>query len=102
MNMIKDYVKSGVPMVRNNMGEKRYTRDESIIFPNGWVASVIRPFCDPETYSVAVCNYDGYFDWDILSSEFETDRGSVTCNTEDEVCKVLEFIKRLGKPESEG
>ena len=95
MKTIKDYEAEGVPYVINSMGEKRVTREGSIIFPNGWVASIVRPTENPKQYSVAICNTDGYFDWKILNTYFITDHGSVICNTEKEVCVVLECIKNL-------
>lgn len=95
MKVIKDYVNEGVPYVINSMNEKRITRDGSIIFQNGWVASIVNPTERPEKYSVAMCDTNGYFDWSILGKHFITDDGSVICDTEEEVCKVLECIKCL-------
>lgn len=95
MKTIKDYEAEGVPYVINSMGEKRTTREGSIIFSNGWVASVVNPTDNPEQHSVATCDYNGYFDWEILSRYFITDHGTVICNNEKEVCVVLECIKNL-------
>lgn len=97
MKTIKDYATEAIPFVINSMNEKRYTtRDGSrIIFQNGWVASTVRPSESPELYSVALCDYNGYFDWSILGKYFDTEDGAVICNTEEEVCKVLECIKNL-------
>lgn len=95
MKTIKDYIVKGVPMVVNDMGEKRYTREGSIIFPNGWVASIVRPISTPEKYSIAICDYNGYFNWNTLDKYYTTDRGTVVCDTEEEVCNVLEYIKNL-------
>ena len=95
MKTIKDYVAEGVPYVINSMRERRITRDGSIIFPNGWVASIVRPTENPEKYSVAICDYDGYFDWEILRKHFDTKDGAVICDTEESVCKVLECIRNL-------
>jgi hypothetical protein len=95
MKTINDYVADGIPSVINSMGECRRTRTGSIIFPNGRVASIVRPMEDPEKYSVATCDYEGYFDWEVLNKYFETDNGAVICDTEEEVCKVLECIKNL-------
>lgn len=42
MELLKEYSeKYGVKEIVNSMGEHRKTRDNSIIFPNGWVASVV-------------------------------------------------------------
>ena len=87
---IQDFVDKGIT-VRNDMGEIRRTRDSSIVFPNGWVASIIKK--DKE-YSVAVCDYNGYFDWNVLKS-FGESNGTIICNTEDKVCKALTIIENL-------
>ncbi|MCD7996464.1 MAG: hypothetical protein LUH21_04440 [Clostridiales bacterium] len=92
MKKIADYVAEGIPEVINDMGEHRKTRTDSIVFSNGWVASIVE---EPDLYSVAICDYNGYFDWSILGKQFETDNGAVICSTEDQVCDVLEYIKKL-------
>ena len=61
------------------------------VFPNGWVASVLKKeywHSFNGNYSVAVCDYNGYFDWDILEM-FGAVNGAVICDTEDEVCEIL-------------
>lgn len=95
MKTIKDYVAEGIPEVINDMNEIRRTRKGSIIFPNGRVASIVHPFDNPEKYSVATCDYNGYFDWEILRKYFDTKNGAVICDNEEEVCTVLECIKNL-------
>ena len=94
MKTIKDYAAEGVSYVINSMGERITTRDGSIIFPNGWVASIVRPESDLSKYSVAICDYDGYFNWNILRNVYGGD-GTVICNTEEEVCDVLAYIQHL-------
>lgn len=97
--LIQDYVAKGLTSVRNDMGEIRTTNVDdgyiSIIFPNGWVSSIV---IDPQTekakYSVAVCDYEGYFDWNVLRP-FGTDKGTILCNSEEEVCKALDIIISL-------
>ena len=43
MNLLKDYSeKFGVKEVINDYGEHIYTRERSIVFPNGWVASIVK------------------------------------------------------------
>lgn len=99
-----------VPSVVNDMGEQRKTRIDdngvtaSIIFPNGWVASVVHERDDKyeptSKYSVAICDYNGYFDWDILipfgaGTEHDNKYGSVTCDTENDVCDILNVIRML-------
>ena len=89
---IKDFENKGINVV-DSMGEKRMTKDNSIVFPNGWVASIIKKA--DNTYSVAVCDYEGYFNWDILKEHCVTNNGCVSCNTEDEVCNALVIIENL-------
>lgn len=106
---IKEIAMQGIKSVHNDMGEIRHTRyneknnTASIIFPNGLVASVIRDK-DPTKWSVAVCDYDGYFDWNVLKPfgtekakdhDKEYDTGCVVCDTEQKVCEVLAGIKAL-------
>ena len=108
---IKEIAAQGIKSVRNDMDEIRHTtydektKTASIIFPNGWVASVIRDDENPEKWSVAVCDYNGYFDWNvlqpfgtckkpnILGDHKMVDTGCVMCDTEDRVCDVLQGIK---------
>ena len=83
MELLKEYSeKYGLKEVVNNYGEHRQTREGSIVFPNGWVASIvendgvdvwqpdgkyIKEFKSNKIYSVARCNYDGYVDGEILN-----------------------------------
>ena len=73
MEMLKEYSeKYGLKEVVNNYGEHRQTRERSIVFPNGWVASIvenngvdtykpngehIKEFKSDKNYSVAMCDY---------------------------------------------
>ena len=42
MDLLKKYSeKFGVNEVINDYGEHRQTRERSIVFPNGWVASIV-------------------------------------------------------------
>jgi len=91
---IQDFVDKGIIVV-NNMGEIRRTYERSIVFPNGWVGSIVT---DGDGYSVATCDYDGYFDWNVLrpfGKGKEKNNGTIFCKTEDEVCKVLSIIESL-------
>jgi len=95
---IQDYVNKGLNGIVNQMGEIRNTEQSqygySIVFPNGYVASIINK---EFYYSIAVCDYEGYFNCKILDKFNESDEGgAVYCYTEDEVCNVLEFIEGLG------
>lgn len=76
MEMLKEYSeKYGLKEVVNDYGEHRHTSDRSIVFPNGWVASIvenngvdtykpngehIKEFKSNKNYSVAMCDYNGY------------------------------------------
>ena len=97
MNMLKEYGKKfGIKEVINDMGEHRYTRLNSIVFPNGWVASVVENTSQPEKgkYSVAMCDYNGYFDWSTLD-EYGADEGHFYCDTELEILIACETIRRI-------
>lgn len=99
MEVLKDYrEKYGVKEVVNNIGETRKTRENSIIFLNGWVASIVElKDSDPRTdkkYSVAMCDYNGYFDWSILN-QYGANQGCIFCDTELEIIIACETIRRL-------
>lgn len=93
----KEFIQRAVPEVVNDYGETRKTRENSIIFPNGWVASIVENTQHPEKnakYSVAMCDYNGYFDWSILN-QHGADNGCFYCDNEDEICKALTIIEGL-------
>lgn len=98
MEMLREYgEKFGLKEVINNMGERRRTREHSIVFPNGWVASIVNNNGHPEKnakWSVAMCDYDGYFNWNI-ADEHGADNGCFYCNTELEILIACETIRRL-------
>jgi len=110
MEMLKEYSeKYGLKEVVNDYGEHRHTSDRSIVFPNGWVASIvenngvdtykpngehIKEFKSNKNYSVAMCDYNGYFDWDILN-QFGAIDGCIYCDTELELLVACETIRRL-------
>lgn len=110
MEMLKKYSeKYGLKEVVNDYGEHRQTRERSIVFPNGWVASIvenngidtykpngehIKEFKSNENYSVAMCDYHGYFDWDILN-QFGAIDGCIYCDDELEILVACETIRRL-------
>jgi len=89
-----EFVAEGVPEVVNDYGERRKTSKTSIIFPNGWVASIVEMTDYSAKYSVAVCDYNGYFDWDALRS-FGTEEGTVLCNSEEEVASAIFIVSQL-------
>ena len=112
MKMLKEYSeKFGVKKVINDMEETRYTRPTSIVFPNGWVASIVEnsgvtvfhpngtnteEFKTNKKWSVAMCDYSGYFDWSILNQHGATE-GYLYCDTELEIIVACETIRRLEK-----
>jgi hypothetical protein len=85
---IQDFVNKGIT-VKNDMGEIRKTSESSIVFPNGWVGNILKK---DDGYSVAVCDYNGYFDWNILKP-FSNNDGIVFCQNEKDVCNALSFIE---------
>lgn len=112
MEILKEYSeKYGVKEVVNSMGEHRRTFERSIIFPNGWVASIVSnkgitvyhpsgsqttEYHSDKKYSVAMCDYNGYFDWSILN-EFGGVDGCLYCDTELEIIIACETIRRYKK-----
>lgn len=97
MELLQEYAeKYGIKEVKNDYGETRCTRENSIVFPNGWVASIVKNVKCPERgkYSVAMCDYNGFFDWSILDA-YGAEHGRFFCNTEDEVLTACEVIRKL-------
>lgn len=94
-----EYVSTyGVPKVKNSYGEIRRTGLNSIVFENGWVASIVDNTQYPEKnakYSVAMCDYNGYFDWDILKKHGADSNGCFYCNTEEEIQAACNIIRNL-------
>lgn len=104
---LKQYAeKYGVPDMINEYGEHRKTSDRSIIFPNGWIASIVNNDCvlvfgkdgnrteykSDKKYSVAMCDYNGYFDWSILNQYGAID-GCLYCDNEQEIIAACEKIR---------
>ena len=105
MKFLNEYIaKFALREVINSMDERRVTDKESIIFPNGYVASIcynsknINAKKDDTSCTVATCDYDGYFNWDILN-QFGNDQyvssGIFHCKTELDLLIALESIRRL-------
>ena len=91
------FLDRSVEFVINDYGKIRTTKENSIVFRNGWVASIVENTEHPEKnkkYSVAMCDYNGYFDWEILN-QYGADNGCFYCDTEEEICKALTVIERL-------
>ena len=98
MEMLKEYVqKFGIAEIINDMGERRITKENSIVFPNGWVASIVKKSDGGKNhhlYSVAMCDYNGYFNWKILNEYGATD-GCFYCDNELDIIIACETIRRL-------
>lgn len=109
MQKLKKYADEfGVHEVTNDYGECNMTSETNIIFPNGWVASIVRNngvsvhshgechtvFKSNKKYSVAMCDYNGYFDWSILN-QFGAIDGCLYCDKEDETIAACEIIRKL-------
>lgn len=110
MEFLKEYSeKYGLKEMVNDYGERHQTRKEHIIFPNGWVASIvknngidvwlpngkhIKEFKSDKKYSVALCDYNGFFDWEILN-QYGAIEGCIYCNSELEILVACETIRRL-------
>lgn len=110
MEILKEYAeKFGVKEVVNDYGEHRQTREKSIVFPNGWVTSIVKnngvdvwhpngehtkEFKSDKKYSVAMCDYNGCFDWEILD-QYGAIEGCIYCDDELEILSACETIRRL-------
>ena len=95
MELFKEYrEKFGLAKAIDSMGGVRKTRENSIVFDNGRVASVVTDVAHGCKYSIATCDYDGYFDWDILNEHGAND-GCLPCNTELDILIACETIRRL-------
>ena len=98
MDMLKEYgEKFGVKEIVNDFGETRRTNEHRIIFDNGLFVSIVRNLSHPEKnadWSVAMCDYNGFFNWDIINM-YGADDGCFYCNTELEILIACETIRRL-------
>lgn len=84
-----------IPKVINEYGEVRRSNDHSLVFSNGYVASIVHPQDNSAKYSVAICDYAGYFWWNTLNQFPRNVYGAILCDTEDEVADVVEYIAAL-------
>lgn len=84
-------------------------KDGNIELSNGWVVSIvenngvdtykpngehIKEFKSNKNYSVTMCDYNGYFDWDILN-QFGAIDGCIYCDDGLEILVTCETIRRL-------
>ena len=89
--------KHGLKEVKTSYGEIRKTNARAVVFENGWVADIVENLQYPKKqgkYSIAMCDYDGYFNWEILN-EYGADDGCFYCNTDDEIINACEIIRKL-------
>lgn len=110
MELLKEYSKKyGIKEIINDYGESRKTNETSIIFKNGWVASIVKnnevdiwhidgtnkkTFRSNKKYSVAICDYNGFFNWEILNN-YGAIEGCIYCDTELDLLVACEIIRRL-------
>lgn len=110
MELLKEYSeKYGLKEVINDYGEHRQTRERSIVFPNGRIVSITenkgvdvwypdgkhtKEFKSNKKYSVAMCDYNGCFDWEILN-RYGAIEGCIYCDGELEILVACETIRRL-------
>lgn len=97
MELLKEYAeKYGLKEVINDYGELRKMQKGSIVFSNGWVASIVKNngFKSNKKYSVAMCDYNGFFDWEILN-RYGATGGCIYCDTELEIIIACEVIRNL-------
>ena len=110
MELLKEYSeKYGLKEVVNDYNEHRQTKENSIVFSNGWVASIVRnngidvyhpngkhttEYKSHKKYSVAMCDYNGYFVW-VLLYQYGAIEGCIYCDPELEILIACETIRRL-------
>lgn len=110
MDLLKEYSeKFGIKEVINCYGERRRTSERSIVFHNGWVASIVendgvdvyhpngshtKEYMSNKKYSVAMCDYNGYFDWSVLN-QYRAIDGCLYCDDELEIIVACETIRSL-------
>lgn len=96
MQNFKAYAnKYGLDKVEDDYGNVVYATSSHIIFPNFCCSSILAKKNDDGEithYSVAMCDWNGYFDWDIMNEYGATD-GTFKCYTEDDVIEACEIIR---------
>lgn len=105
----KEYIdKYSVGKITNNLNEVRYTTENSIVFNNGRVASIVETNgvkvyssdgehltkMSDKKYSVATCDYNGFFDFEILNKHGGI-QGCIYCDTEEEIQAACDIIRSL-------
>ena len=96
MKNLNAYInKYGLESVTNDYDEIVYGTSSHIIFPNFCCASIIAKKDDDGEimcYSVALCDWNGYFDWTVMNEYGATD-GTFRCYSEDDVIEACEIIR---------
>ena len=95
MSNLNAYInKYGISHVENDYGEYVYTTSGHVMFPNFYCASIITKTDEDGnvSYSVAMCDWNGYFDWCIMD-EYGAKNGCFTCNDENDVIEACEIIR---------
>jgi hypothetical protein len=92
IDVINEFLAKSVPI--SCYQGKRTSGLNSIVFENGWVASIVPSGKREARYSVAVCDYNGYFDWEVLR-KYGSKNGCLCCNTGDELRSILTIIESL-------
>lgn len=103
MDLLKKYgEKFGVKSIVDGCGAYIQTNEQRIIFSNGWIACISKNIgnLSNKKYSVAMCDYDGCFNWSILNQHGGID-GCIYCDDELEIIIACETIRMLNEREEE-
>ena len=96
MSNLDEYInKYGLGRVEDDYGNYVYTTSNHIVFPNFACASIITKKDDEgniDCYSVAMCDWNGYFDWNIMN-EYGANDGCFYCKDENDVIEACEIIR---------
>lgn len=95
MNNLHAYInKYGMNKALDDFGNYVYTTSNHIVFPNFYCASIIKKWEEGGNivYSVAMCDWNGYFDWNLLNEYGATD-GRFICQDENDIIKACEIIR---------
>ena len=96
-NIIEQYKNKYSITCTNSRNETRIPSNNIMPFSNGYVASIHPTEEYEENFTVAVCDWDGYFDWEILKEHGANDKGLILCNDELEIIVACETIRNLPK-----
>ena len=92
MQNLSAYInKYGLDKVVDDYGKTVYTMSNHIVFPNFCCASIITKH-DEGYYSVAMSDWNGYFDWNIMN-EYGATNGCFICQDENDIIEACEIIR---------